>query len=219
MLLLYYIYNEKHINPQREAVWLSALPKNKANLIQRLRIPQKRHLSLLGLQLLNYGAKQLQLPEFSLAQVQFPASDKPFCPQCDFSISHSGDLVICAIAQDHKVGIDAEQIRPVNSAIFKRHLTTEERQRSEDNAPQFFAYWTQKEAIVKAADSGGIKSIPEIELSATGGLLADQHWYTQRVELMPEYMIYVASDHKDAPCNTRQLTISDLTELESTTVL
>lgn len=156
MLLLYYIYNQKHINAELEEKWLAMLPLEKARQIKRLRIPQKRHLSLLGLQLLGYGARKL-VDDFSLSDVQFPINNKPVAPQFDFSISHSGDLVCCAISRNHTIGIDAEYIRDINPDIFKRHLTEKERQLGQNNLQHFFEFWTQKEAIVKPQTVAGSK--------------------------------------------------------------
>ncbi len=212
MLLLYYIYNQKHINATLEEKWLTSLPDEKASQIRRMRIPQKRHLSLIGLQLLDYGARQLQLTDFSLRKVQFPAKDKPVCDQCDFSISHSRDLVICAISENHNIGIDAEFIRPINPTIFKRHLTEQERQLSEDNMPQFFEFWTRKEAIVKAANSGGIKSIPAVQLAQGYGTLLGKTWYTQKVEILPNYVVYLATDRQDHEYQCDQIDILQLSE-------
>lgn len=195
-----------------EEKWLATLPDEKAIQIRRIRIPQKRHLSLLGLQLLDYGARQLQLTDFSLRKVQFPVSDKPVCDQCNFSISHSGDLVICAMTQNHKIGIDAELIRPINPAIFKRHLTAQERQISQDNMPKFYEFWTRKEAIVKAANSGGIKSIPAVQLAADYGTLNGQTWYTQNVEIQPGYVVYLATDRQHHDYKSNQVDILQLSK-------
>lgn len=48
---------------------------------------------------------------------------KPFAAglAVEFSISHSGNVVVCAV-DDEPIGIDVEQIRPVDLAIAKTHL-------------------------------------------------------------------------------------------------
>ncbi len=85
-----------------------------------------------------------------------------------FSISHSGDYVVCAV-DDDEVGIDIEQIRPVNLSVCKRFFNDDEKfyvfgrkpdekdftgEATEDMLRRFFEVWTYKEACVKLKGSG-----------------------------------------------------------------
>ena len=90
----------------------------------------------------------------------------------EFNISHSGDMVVCAI--DNKpIGIDIEQIRPIDLTVVKHICTDEELVYLFGHTPAYqdftyttdtkiltrcFELWTAKEAYGKCTGEG-IKSI------------------------------------------------------------
>lgn len=90
----------------------------------------------------------------------------------DFNLSHSGDLVLIAVALNRKIGIDIEWMprKPVteriaerffspSEALFLRTLSGEARQDA------FFRLWTAKEAFVKAQGIGLARSFSEFTVS------------------------------------------------------
>ena len=80
---------------------------------------------------------------------------KPYAEGLDihFSLSHSGDLAVCAIS-DTPVGIDVEKVRHVNTGVAKKWFTEQEQAFvfSDKTKAQrrFFEIWTKKEAYIKA---------------------------------------------------------------------
>lgn len=116
-------------------------------------LPEDRKRTLAGRFLLKKMVKEIYGREnFS---VFYGENGKPQLDFCFFSISHSGDYVVCAVS-DRPVGADIEL-----SARFKRRekypLFSERESRyvnAEDSAFRFCLLWTRKEAYVKA--SGGI---------------------------------------------------------------
>ena len=68
----------------------------------------------------------------------------------EFNISHSGDMVVCAV-DDKTIGIDVEQIRPIDLAVAKRICTDEELLYLFGRAPteQDFAYTTDTETLTR----------------------------------------------------------------------
>jgi len=79
----------------------------------------------------------------------------------DFNVSHSGKLVLLAVARARNVGVDVEQIRADIDAdkIAERFFSPDEvrmlRSLPGDERPQaFFRCWTRKEAYVKACGEG-----------------------------------------------------------------
>lgn len=95
---------------------------------------------------------------------------KPYVVELDvhFNISHSGNMVVCAVS-DKPVGIDIEQIRPIDLRVAKRVFNEDELQYlfgfsptdkdfilSEDTGilTRFFEVWTAKEATVKCSGIG-----------------------------------------------------------------
>jgi len=78
-----------------------------------------------------------------------------------FNMSHSKDVVVYAVAEEPKLGIDVEYIRSIPDVLaiarqffspveYQDLLTLEEAQRSQG----FFSCWTRKEAYIKAIGDG-----------------------------------------------------------------
>jgi 4'-phosphopantetheinyl transferase len=79
-------------------------------------------------------------------------------PGIHFNISHSGNWVVCAVANS-PLGIDVENIRPVDLEVAKRFFTEEEyhfisSQEDIDKLRCFYTLWTLKESYVKYVGKG-----------------------------------------------------------------
>lgn len=79
----------------------------------------------------------------------------------EFSMSHAGDLTIVALCHGRRIGIDAEEVRPIADllSIANSHFTPEEceflrRQLPSNREREFLRCWTRKEAYVKALGAG-----------------------------------------------------------------
>ena len=92
-------------------------------------------------------------------------SGKPYVEnvKVEFSISHSGNIAVCAIS-DKPVGIDIELVKDVNINAAKRLFTTDEQNYVFEKwafaKQRFFEVWTRKEAYVKMLGKG-IAYFPE----------------------------------------------------------
>jgi len=213
MRILYYIYQQKQINATLEQQWLSQLPETKAESIRRIQVESKRHQSLLGLQLLAFGLPRLTgLRDFSLHQVQFPEHRKPFCTaNIDFNISHSANLIVCAISTSGRVGIDVEKLRDIKPAVLERYTSARERQAN----PCPLELWTQKEAVVKAADSGGIAAIHKVEIEHNTSHFDNVLWHLKRIDILTDYIVQIATEQPPEDIQLTQITINDLIAAES----
>ncbi|MCF0123640.1 MAG: 4'-phosphopantetheinyl transferase superfamily protein [Ruminiclostridium sp.] len=84
---------------------------------------------------------------------------KPFFPQfpaLQFSISHAGDYVLCALS-DRPVGVDIEVIRSRREGLPRYALTSPEYANYEalgGDWPAFYTIWTRKEAWCKYVGQG-----------------------------------------------------------------
>ena len=79
----------------------------------------------------------------------------------EFNLAHSAGLAVFALAQGHAVGVDVEQVRPVNELanLVERFFSSSEcaevnRLRGEEQLRTFFRIWTRKEAWLKATGEG-----------------------------------------------------------------
>lgn len=92
-------------------------------------------------------------------------------PTIHFSLSHSEDRAILAISDTIEVGVDIEEIRPLDHLdLAQRYfcageLATIERLPSVDQLTAFFQTWTLKEAVVKALGKGLSIPLDEFEVS------------------------------------------------------
>ena len=91
-----------------------------------------------------------------------------------FNLSHSGDLALCGLGHDRKIGIDIEKIRSISrlEMMMERCLSTAEQvrvkaARPEDQSQLFLEYWTCKEAYLKATGLGLTQSMQRVEIAAS----------------------------------------------------
>ena len=90
---------------------------------------------------------------------QIGAYGKPYLagmPHVHFNLSHAGELVIFAWADD-PVGVDVEPLRPIELTPYLCFFSEAERQRirqSVDPVDAFFLLWTSREAFAKRDGTG-----------------------------------------------------------------
>lgn len=88
-----------------------------------------------------------------------------------FNISHSGKWTVIALS-DSEVGVDVQQIRPVDLRVAARFFTDSERELIEncgDGEKLFYRIWTIKEAYLKASGEGLNRPLNSFEVKFTGG--------------------------------------------------
>lgn len=76
-----------------------------------------------------------------------------------FNLSHTAGLVGCAVTLTVDVGLDIEANRDITTAVAERFYAASEVQRllnltAQQRSERFFAYWTLKEAYIKARGLG-----------------------------------------------------------------
>lgn len=137
----------------------AAVSPERQQRTDRFRFPRDRRLSLGAELLLRYALHQAGEnihPEFTCN-----ANGKPYLKNSPlfFSLSHSGDYVLCALASC-EVGCDIQEMHPMDLRIAKRFFAPEE---YADIAAQptetaqtalFYRYWTLKESFMKVTGLG-----------------------------------------------------------------
>lgn len=92
-----------------------------------------------------------------------------------FNLSHTRSLVALAVCESFEVGVDVEEIRPLDVAeLAPLALAPEERSAFEKLAPderleRFYTLWTLKEAYAKARGFGLSLPFPEIAFEPCDG--------------------------------------------------
>ena len=104
--------------------------------------------------------------------IQKGANGRPFfagCDRLDFSISHSNELVVCALSVDSgRVGADTEKkestIRKEKQPRFAgRFFSGNERELLEADPDRFSEIWTRKEAYLKWVGTGIATDLREVD--------------------------------------------------------
>lgn len=148
---------------------ISEMPEKRRNAVLRFRSEDDRKRTVLGeILAVNAIADRLGLEKKDIV-FERTEKGKPFAVGLDvgFSISHSEDMVICAVSE-HSIGADIEKIRPLNMRITRAACNesdleyifgaglrnTENTEHDRDILKRFFEIWTAKEAYFKYTGSG-----------------------------------------------------------------
>lgn len=144
------------------ASWSPYLTEERKKLADRKKGERERQLFLGAEVLLNLSLQRAGIEIPLPAKYERNEHGKPYLTDCDgiyVNWSHSGDYVICAVA-DREVGIDLQYAgkEPKESLVrkllqpeelhFYEHTPVAERQRL------FYEYWAVKESFLKALGTG-----------------------------------------------------------------
>lgn len=195
MVILYtFISEEKH-----QALldrYLSCFSPETQQAILKYRRWQDAQLSLLGKVLLQYGVKTYY--NISDIELDILPNKKPYLKgrQLHFNISHSKDLVACAIAE-YPLGIDVEFNDPkISYQDYIFQMTARELleiQNTEDKIKGFFTYWTRKEAVIKAHGAGMMIPLESFEIANNECVIEGERFFTREIFIHEGYHGYIAS--------------------------
>ena len=178
---------------------LQRLPLGRQQRIHSMKQEKSRKQSMgVGLLL----QKVLALYHMQDSKVFIGEHGKPMVDGLEFSLSHSGDLVICAVS-DKPVGCDVEEIRKAPKGVAERYFSDSEQEyldqfSGEEYDKAFFRIWTLKESYVKMTGEGMGVPMEEYEVIVDdcarvirdGGV---QGCYVSEVEI-PGYIISICAE-------------------------
>jgi len=146
-----YSLHMKQISPAQWALWQQWLPlSERPESMDELRLRQRVCAWGLARQKL---AEELSIPPEQVSLSRSP-SGAPLCPQRFLSLSHSGDLVVCATA-DSPIGIDVQQILEPSPRLLKILSPTEQADLASlppEHRPRAFTQlWALREAWIKCS--------------------------------------------------------------------
>lgn len=120
--------------------------------------PRRRTEYVLGRALLRHALERTTGRAAASFRIRLRPDGKPDCVDGPaISLSHSGELAICAVTERGAVGVDVETRRPRTDlgAIAERYFTAAEaRWIAVDPDARFRMLWVLKEAYLKALGSG-----------------------------------------------------------------
>ncbi|WP_160138228.1 4'-phosphopantetheinyl transferase family protein [Chryseobacterium sp. c4a] len=197
IILFTFISEEKHQYILDR--YLKSFPEDFQQDILKYRRWQDAQLSLLGRVLLQEGLKS----HYHIDEVCIERSPdhKPYLKghPLHFNISHSKELVVCAIAE-FPIGIDVEFMDPkINYLDFQFQMTEQEFDkinRSEDQIRAFFSYWTQKESVMKAHGGGMMIPLDSFEIVNSECKIESKKFFTKDIFIDENYQSCIASGDK-----------------------
>ena len=173
----WYKYDIRDLTDEEYAYWYSLMNADKRKRVDRFRLIDDKKRTVAGEMLARKAIAEWCGIEPESITFAIGEHGKPYVVDLDveFNISHSGDMVVCAV-DDNPVGIDIEKIRPIDLSIAKRVCTDEELLYIFEHEPTnadfvytedeeiltwFFEVWTKKEAIGKFSETGIFNSIKD----------------------------------------------------------
>lgn len=114
------------------------------------------------LRILLGGYLSMQPSSISFDQNEFGKprlSQALIASELSFSLSHTNGISILAVAVGLEIGVDIEEVRPVEYGIVQRYFSTQEQSSlatltGADRLKGFYNCWTRKEAVLKAEGLG-----------------------------------------------------------------
>ena len=102
-----------------------------------------------------------------------------------FNMAHSGDAALVAVSHDREIGVDIEFVRRLDDfpgvarcCFSPRELDLLRSCGESEYMEMFYAFWTRKEAYVKARGEGMSLDLAGINVTAAPGVL-DGRWHIQ----------------------------------------
>lgn len=200
MTHIYYTFIHEKRHSQLLKKFSMDFPENYQNKIKNFRRWQDAQLSILGTYLLKYGLKRIE-KKFHPNELKFNSNSKPYleAANLEFNISHSGNIVVCAISDQFEIGIDIEILKDIDIADFKGQMTENEWNKviyAKDVTSSFFDYWTQKEAVLKAHGSGIIDFLQSFEIIDKGTTLNKSYFFIEEIPVDDRYKCHLAFKNK-----------------------
>lgn len=146
-------------DPALFARGLASVSAQRRAKIARLRSGEAKRTSLGAALLLDRLLTEAGLPP--AGDFAFKPEGKPYLPgrpDVRFSLSHSGELVLCALS-DGEIGCDVERPRPFDPALVRRFFHESEQRwlfslPEGEQSAAFLRLWTLKESYLKALGLG-----------------------------------------------------------------
>ena len=134
---------------------MGRLPQIRKQKILKCKQPEARKQSLGAGLLLGYLLKELGLRD---SEIKFGPNGKPEMEGIYFNLSHSKNMVICAVGEK-TVGCDIEQICKVPEKVANRFFSETEIEylskfKGQEKSKQFYRLWTMKESYIKMTGEG-----------------------------------------------------------------
>lgn len=188
------IVDDAILSPEQEAALLAELPAARRTTVAAQPDTRTRQRSLLGTKLLRIALSNAGARRDTFGSLRHPAAAKPrLDPPWEFSLAHCEGLVVCALSADGPVGIDVEPLGTLMAGTSDLYLSNAERALAGDDPARFYALWTRKEAVAKAAGLRGLRDLRAVAIEGERATAADRTWHTASLDVGPGFVAHLAS--------------------------
>lgn len=197
MIYIYYSYLSEENHENLLKIYLPKFSADYQEKIKRYRRWQDAQLSLLGRILLFNGIEEIYKHNPHDKVMKHTKYNKPYFDDdlFKFNISHSGELVVCVLNDEHEIGIDIEIISEIEIDDFKFQMTENEWDNiifSNNKIISFFEYWTQKEAVIKAQGHGLTIPLKTFEIFNSTTRINDEKYNLEEIKINEKYKCYIS---------------------------
>lgn len=202
MTRIFYTSFQRKLRYEVYSGYFRSLPKHLQSRIFGYKRWQDAQAFFLGKVLLMECLGGFGLDVDCLKRIAYSKNGRPFLPDSviDFNISHSGAYVICCASDRVRVGIDIEEIKPIDICDFKGQFTAGEISAiTQSSLPHtvFFELWSKKEAIVKADGRGLSFPLKDIVFESDNHASVEGFsWYLEKVHIDRGLSSYLATDKR-----------------------
>lgn len=192
MIYIYYSYLSEENHESLLKNELVKFPVDYQEKIKRYRRWQDAQLSLLGKILLFKGVEEIYRDNPYDKVIKHTKYNKPYFDDnlIRFNISHSGDIVVCAMSNKFEIGIDIEIVTDLEIHDFKSQFTDNEWHKivlHHNKREAFFDYWTQKEAVIKSHGHGLTIPLESFEIFDNTTHINGEKYYLQKIKIDDQY--------------------------------
>lgn len=141
-------------------------------------------------------------------KITYGAEGKPQAERVHFNLSHSGNLVICAVSEKAEVGCDIEKTEQKTQGVAERFFHRNEVEylqkfQGQERNEMFFRLWTWKESYIKMTGEGLHLPLREFEILPEGERIqvsrGDEILPCHIMEYnIPEYKVSVCAEEEFA---------------------
>lgn len=200
-LQIFFAHFGSVISRKVEDEYMTMVPARFRASILRYKRWQDRQATLFGKMLL-FRALHSNLSDTAMQKFQYQEvgqHGKPFIAGGpEFNISHSGNIVVLALAESGELGIDIEEIRAVNFeeySLYLPEITNLHKKLDAYHANNlFFDCWTRKEAVLKACGEGLLAPLEQVILKEDTAHFLGKSWFIEKLLIEEGYCCHVATD-------------------------
>ncbi|MBQ8762823.1 MAG: 4'-phosphopantetheinyl transferase superfamily protein [Clostridia bacterium] len=189
-----YSYNISHASDSELSEWFDAMSSERKEAVIRLKVAQKQKLKIAADHICRKAISEFCGIDPKKIEFFLSEHGKPFAKGLDvnFSISHSGDYVVCAVSKK-EIGVDVEKIRKISPDISKRFACKNELEYIKAHENGFFEIWTLKEAYFKCTGTGLGADIKDVcfEITRNGVSCSENNFDCSFYEIDKEYICAV----------------------------